>query len=309
MKKYFLLLIVLLLFVSGCAQTNYPQVTREDKIPINATKMTPETDIYPPILHSDEYEKPVPFDAINSAGAEDSPFIPNNRKEIYFFFTPDVSVPVEKQILDDVTGIWMSKYENNEWQKSERVWLQSPGKLAGDGCEFVEGDMILFCSVREGYTGIHWFSAEYENGKWTNWKNADFKSEYDVGELHIHEDELYYHSSRPGSKGKLDIWMLKKVNGEWQDPINVEAVNSEDDEGWPYISQEGKELWFTRTYQGSPAVFMSKRINDEWQAPELIVSQFAGEPTLDWNGNLYFVHHYYNNSKMIEADIYIAYKK
>ena len=41
----------------------------------------------------------------------------------------------------------------------------------------------------------------------------------------------------------------------------------------------------------------------------MIISQFAGEPTLDNEGNVYFVHHFYKNEVMIEADIYVAYKK
>ena len=48
---------------------------------------------------------------------------------------------------------------------------------------------------------------------------------------------------------------------------------------------------------------------DGWQEPELIISQFAGEPTLDNEGNLYFTHHFFEDSKMIEADIYVAMKK
>jgi hypothetical protein len=51
------------------------------------------------------------------------------------------------------------------------------------------------------------------------------------------------------------------------------------------------------------------RSDGEWGTPELIVSRFAGEPTLDPQGNLYFVHHYYEDGKMIEADIYMATKK
>jgi hypothetical protein len=42
-------------------------------------------------------------------------------------------------------------------------------------------------------------------------------------------------------------------------------------------------------------------------SPELIVSQFAGEPTLDEQGNLYFVHHFTADGELIEADIYAAY--
>jgi len=30
---------------------------------------------------------------------------------------------------------------------------------------------------------------------------------------------------------------------------------------------------------------------------------------LDSNGNIYFVHHFYKNGEMIEADIYVAYRK
>jgi hypothetical protein len=80
-------------------------------------------------------------------------------------------------------------------------------------------------------------------------------------------------------------------------------------DGFPFVSTDGSELWFTRTYLGTPAIYRSVRAAGMWGEPELIVSQFAGEPTLDDAGNLYFVHHYYENGVMIEADIYVAYKK
>ena len=58
---------------------------------------------------------------------------------------------------------------------------------------------------------------------------------------------------------------------------------------------------------GTPGVYRSTKLNDVWQEPQLIVSQFAGEPTLDNEGNLYFVHHFFNKAgEMVEADIYIA---
>jgi len=69
------------------------------------------------------------------------------------------------------------------------------------------------------------------------------------------------------------------------------------------------ELWFTRVYLGTPAIYRSKLVNGTWAEPELILSQFAGEPTLDNKGDLYFTHHFFENGTMIEADIYVAYKK
>lgn len=316
MKLKIIILILIAVFVLIAVLSSKEEqasiIERESKIPVDAVKMTPETDSLPPILHSSEYGNPVSLsESINTAGAEDSPFIPVDKNELYFFFTPDVRVPVEKQIIDGVTGIYVSKRIDDKWSKPERVILQDSGKLSLDGCEFVQGDKVLFCSAREGYTGLHWFSADFKNGKWTNWENADFKSDYRVGELHISADGsgLYFHSDRDGGKGQNDIWVSKKVNEEWQEPENIEVINTSENEGMPYLTPDGNELWFNRTYLGSPAVFRSKKINNQWQAPELVVSQFAGEPTLDKEGNLYFVHHFYKDGKMIEADIYVAYKK
>ena len=306
-----LLFFLLIILVIGCVNYNFK--SREKSIPDDALKMTPELDEFPPILYSEEYNEPIPLPgSVNTAGAEDSPFIPCCQGDtLYFFFTPDVRVPVEKQILDGVTGIYVSKKVNDEWDEVERVKLQDPLKLALDGCEFVQDNIIWFCSARQGYTGIHWFTAEYVNGKWKNWENADFDSELDVGELHFTNNftELYYHSSRSGGKGGTDIWYTKIMNGTWQEPVNIEVVNSEENEGYPYITSDGNELWFNRWYLGTPAVFRSIKINGSWQEPELILSQFAGEPTLDDEGNIYFVHHFYKDGEMIEADIYVAYKK
>lgn len=309
--KFNIIICIIYLFACDTLPIDeFQQKTREDVIPDSAIKMTPETDIFPPILHSNEYEEPVPLSGpVNTAGAEDSPFIPINRNEFYFFFTPDVTIPVEKQLLDEVTGIYIAELDNGIWKDVNRVRLQDQDKLSLDGCTFVNGDTMWFCTAREGYTGLHWFTAEFIDGEWTNWELSDFNPEYEVGELHIHNDELFYHSYKDGGKGGTDIWMLSRVDGEWANPVNIEIVNSESDEGMPYITPDGKELWFNRFYSGTPAVFRSKRINDQWQEPELIISQFAGEPTLDADGNIYFVHHFYKDGEMIEADIYVTYRK
>ena len=93
-----------LVLMCGClgddpAET-YPDVDRENKIPVDALKILPEDDDHPPILHSDEFEEPVPLSyPVNTAGAEDSPFILTDGGNLYFFFTPDVRIPVEKQLL------------------------------------------------------------------------------------------------------------------------------------------------------------------------------------------------------------------
>ena len=290
----------------------YPIIDRSTKLPSDITKRTPETDHYPPVLYSDEFEEPVPLStAINTSGGEDSPFVLPDGNTMYFFFTPDVRVPAEQQILDSVTGIWVSKKVNEMWEPASRVWLQAPGKLSMDGAVAIQGNEMWFASVREGYEGPNIFTAEWIVDKWTNWTYAGDRlmKEIQIGEVHIHGDDLYFHSSREGGQGNYDIWITTRNGDSWSDPVNIRTINSGEMEGWPFVGSDGTELWFTRVYLGTPAIFRSMKVENNWQEPEMIVSQFAGEPTLDEAGNLYFVHHFYENSVMIEADIYVAITK
>lgn len=285
--------------------------SRESAIPSNAIKFTPQTDTNPPKSLSAEYYDPVPVEGlVNTAGAEDSAFVIFNGSTLYFFFTPDMSVPVEEQVLDPTVGIYVSHKIHDVWTEPERVLLQDDEKLALDGCEVIQGETMFFCSAREGYTGLHWFKADYIDGKWQNWINVDSflkYEEYEVGELYINSNcnEMYFHSNRTGGAGGLDIWVSKNINGEWSIPENIHAVNSLSDEGWPALSPDGNELWFSRDF----AIWRSIKSNGEWQAPEKMFSPLAGEPSIDSSGNVYFTHHFLANDTIFEADIYVACKK
>ena len=112
--------------------TGLPPASTLDRlaqIPASAVKMTASTDANPPQLLSPEYEQPVPVPgAVNTAGAEDSPFITPDGNTLYFFFTPDIRIPAEKQLLDGVTGIYVSQKAGGAWGPPERILLQ--GEMA-----------------------------------------------------------------------------------------------------------------------------------------------------------------------------------
>ena len=125
---------------------------------------------------------------------------------------------------------------------------------------------------------------------------------------------MIYHSNRNGTFGGNDMWLIEKNNGVWSPPVNLgPTINTEQDEGWPYLSADGNELWFNRWssmgYTG-PALYRTTRLeNGSWSEPVEMVSNFAGDPAMDSEGNLYFTHHYYSDEmEMIEADIYVCYK-
>ncbi|MFA5078174.1 MAG: hypothetical protein WC541_01660 [Dehalococcoidia bacterium] len=289
--------------------------TRAEAIPAGAVKVSPATDAHPPMLHSDEFDQPVPLGSgVNSAGGEDSAFVLPDGSMIYFFFTPNVGIPAEKQLFDGVTGIWVSKKSAGTWQQAERVVLRDKNQLALDGAAFVQGNTMWFASARQGnLRGMDMWTATYRDGKWGGFTNAGEKLnlQYEIGEMHITADgkSMYFHSPRAGGQGGYDIWLTSMKDGQWQQPVNVTEVNSDGTDGWPFLTQDGNELWFTRTYMGTPAIYRTEKSGGKWGEPEMIVSQFAAEPSLDNNGNLYFTHHFFKDNKMIEADIYMAPRK
>ncbi len=311
-KLFIFLAGLLALLLPGCeADVSGPRY-REETLPADAVKVTPGSDDHPPILHCTEFLPPEPVSGrVNTMGAEDSAFVLADGRTLYFWFTPDVRVPPEQQVLDGVTGIYVSHLLDGQWSEAQRVTLREPGDVCLDGGVYVRGDEMWFCSIREGnYREIDMWTARLSDGEWQNWQNAGelLNVGYGVGEMHITTDgqELYYHSDRPGGTGGRDIWMTERKDDTWSEPVNVTAVNSPDMDGWPFVTEDGSEFWITRTHMGTPALFRSIKTTSGWNEPELIISQFAGEASLDRSGNVYFTHHFFSEGQMIEADIYVA---
>lgn len=313
--------IVLLAVIAMTANKPADVIGQEDRIaaiPSTSVKMTPAADLHKPVVHSSAWSQPVPLPGlVNTAGAEDSPFIVANGTWFFFFFTPDVKVPPEKQLVDGVTGIWWTRLVDGNWTSPEKIVLNDDVSL--DGAEFVLGDTMWFASVRSGNLGeIDVYTARYADGKWKDVENAgsQLNVDYDIGEFHITADgsTMYFHSGNWSQGENMDIWETHKAGGSWGPPVRVQGVNTNADEGFPYVTPDGDELWFTK-YSGlgyaGPAIYRSVRLsNGSWGTPEEVVSNFAGEPTLDAAGNIYFVHHYYDEAdEMVEADIYVCYRQ
>jgi len=321
--------VVVLIVIIGIAIMTSPKeeekevVTNEDRleaIPSTAVKWTSSNDSFAPVVHSPLWAQPVPMPGpVNTAGAEDSPFMTANGTWFFFFFTPDMNIPAQNQLTDGMTGIWWTQRVNGSWTAPTRIILNDDVSL--DGAECVVGTTMWFASVRAGnYEEIDVFSAEYSDGGWKDVENLgeQLNSDYDIGEFHLMANmtTVYFHTGNTGLAGAMDLWVSQKSGSSWGTPVPISELNTvQEYEGYPYVTPDGSELWFTsksRLNYTGPAIFRSvKQPNGTWGAPEEIISNFAGEATMDPDGNIYFVHHFYQQSTdhLYEADIYVAYKQ
>ncbi len=308
------IMILSLIPENGGDENGKQTVDREGFIPQDAIKYTPEGDLYPPMLNVGGYQDPVPLEGpINTAGAEDSPFITPDGQDFYFFFTPDVEVPAGQQLMDGVTGIWHSEKSNDSWSEPESIIL---GGESLDGSVFVSDDEMWFGSVREGnYGEIDLYIAHYVDGEWTKVENAGqvLNSQYDIGEFHLTPDgnQIFFGWDQGEPANDRDLYTMERSDDGWSSPSPMESLNTDLNEDQPFLSTDGEELWFTgqsRLGHTGPSVYMSTWNGSGWGEPVEIISQFAGEPAVDDAGNIYFVHHYFDEElNILEADIYVAY--
>ena len=317
-------LLALALLLAGCGTSPFQpcplDITREETIPFDAVKQTPETDRYPPVMHSFAWDDPVPLPGpVNTAGAEDACVISRDGSAMFIFFTPDAQVPAEEQLFDCATGIWWCERVGLGWGEPVRAFLSDDVSLDGPMCE--QDGTLWFASYRSGgYKEGDIYTATRNGWSWS-WQNAgaELNSDYEIGEVYLTafgDTMVYSRDSAFGIFGAYDLWeSYREFGGGWTEPLNLgPVVNTTTFDGWPYLSPNGNELWYTSFgsdlgYVG-PAIYRTTRTDRGWTEPEEMVSHYVGDPAMDRDGNLYFTHHYVDaGGTTIETDIYVCYRR
>jgi tetratricopeptide (TPR) repeat protein len=98
--------------------------------------------------------------------------------------------------------------------------------------------------------------------------------EGDVSVYFFNDSVLLFASRRAGGFGGLDLWIAQKADSTWGDPLNLGAsINSPYDETTPFLSADGRSLWFSSNRISSmggldvfKAVFDDKK--RAWNAPQ-----------------------------------------
>ena len=147
-------------------------------------------------------------------------------------------------------NIWTSEFKDNTWQTPEP--LGAP--VASKGNEFypitAENGNLYFNSDRDGNSDI--FYAPFKDGKYEEPIKLpeNINSPQKEADAFIAKDESYLIFVRvdePDGFGNSDLYIsFKEGDNIWTDPTNLgEKVNSNQIDGSPYVTSNGKYLIFT----------------------------------------------------------------
>lgn len=125
------------------------------------------------------------------------------------------------------------------------------------------------------------FSAQMTGGKWINITEMPF-NEPNYNTIHPtiapDLDELYFASDRPGGYGGYDLYVVRKIGGEWSTPVNLgPQVNTPDNEVFPFIHADGT-LYFSSNGHGGAGgldLFYSTKSRDVWRRAENMGEPFS----------------------------------
>jgi Tol biopolymer transport system component len=216
-------------------------------------------------LRNEIWSEPDFFEKIPLSHSYEAFFSPDGER-IYFTST---SVEFENESIMGKQDIWYV-------QKSDTGWM--PPKNLG---------LIINTSNAESKATVTnnltlYFVGHYEDGgnNYGIYKSELIEGAYQKPELlpenintefvdwtpYISPNETYllFSSLRPGGYGSGDLYIsYRNQDNTWSDPINLgKTINSKDNERYPYVSPDGKYLFFVSDRVDIKELNNSKKLKD-----------------------------------------------
>lgn len=121
------------------------------------------------------------------------------------------------------------------------------------------------------------YESDLQNNTWSAPKVLDTSINADIYQNHISISSdgkmIYFSSERKGGEGGLDLYVAQKqADGRWAEAVNLgNTINTKEDEGSPFISEDGKTLYFSSKGHkgfGGYDIFKTSFNGTTWSAPE-----------------------------------------
>lgn len=165
-------------------------------------------------------------------------------------------MPLAKELLSDVHELGVSFNSSGEVIYFTRNDTRETSETSGNNLK-----------------QLNIYTAENVAGKWTNISAMSFNEDgYNTIHPTVHPDleELYFSSDRPGGYGGYDLYVVRKIGGEWSSPINLgPQVNTPDHEVFPFIHADNT-LYFSSTGhagRGGLDLYYTTKNREIWKRP------------------------------------------
>ena len=218
-----------------------------------------------------------PFDALNTTFYDYGAQMSSDGNTIFFSSKRKGNLG---QIADDGqynSDIYYIQKNGNKW--SEAIPLKQANCEANDNfcCLSADGNVLFFSSDRENQQYDIYYCLKQTNNEWTTPR----KLESTVNNNNSNETNawliqnwktLYFVSDRRDGFGGRDIYMSKKLDdGTWGEAVNMgNSINTSYDEKSPYVTEDGKSLYFSskgNKSMGGFDIFYSNFENNNWAEP------------------------------------------
>ncbi|MBS1646869.1 MAG: PD40 domain-containing protein [Bacteroidetes bacterium] len=197
----------------------------------------------------------------NSKEEDFSPaFSDKKNTSLYFTSTRDGSTGGK---IDGTTGSLSSDIYETKLGKDGKWSTPTPlgppiNTPSNEGQAVVsrKGDFMIFTrcgQVKNKNITCQLFIAKKQGPAWAEPELLPFNvdsSYFEHPALSPDGNTLYFSSNMAGGKGKNDIWIstFDKKGKAWGAPVNAgAAVNTSENEGYPYLHPDGKTLYFAST--------------------------------------------------------------
>ncbi len=232
--------------------------------------------------------KPVTFSRV-----ELSPVINSYTSCYHAVFAPGDSTLIYTSDKPFYSAIMISQLKNRIWNEPVVINDQLGADDRCHVCSISHDGMEIFLSKKEEDGNYNLYTSTFKNGKWNQMKKlgGEINSEFDETHATASSDNktLYFTSNRPGGEGAMDIYSAtKNANGDWSNLISLGLpVNSKYSEETPFLSEDGKTLFFSSmghaTIGGFDIFYSNLLPNGKWSFPANI-----GYPVNTCDDDLFF---------------------
>jgi hypothetical protein len=288
---------------------------------------------YPaPVVVASDWSEPIAVSPpVTDACPNDAITISDDGLTLYFFWSPVVEGS-NAELLAPETGTYRAERVGDDlgvFGEPTYVDLQKGTENGSDdgSLNFTPGgESVIFHSTRAANLGylaspptddyLDLYVADIVDGVPGPAANLGepVNTVYLDGEAGLSPDgsRLYVASNRPGGLGGTDLWVSEHVGtgwgaGSWSDPVNMGApIDSASEDLQPaFAANDPNTMYFTSDRDGPTSIYRSTWDGTSWSAPEMVITGYAGEPTLVADGSvMYFVQVWVDDAGVFGSNIW-----